>query len=801
MIFSAVFILSLSSLAIEVLLTRVFSVSQWNHLSFMVISVALFGFAASGTFLSILDTRKTGWEKKLSADRSVHTLIFLYIGAAIGSFIIINTIPLDYFRLPLEPVQVFYLLVVYLVLTLPFFFTGIMVTIAFVAFPEKTGYVYFASMAGAACGACLPVFALSVLSEGRLIIATALIPLIIPTLSIVAQFGFPRQPLISQAKSQRPGLIIGSAMIIVAAVLLISAGKKMIEVKPSAYKAASQLLQFPDTRITWNTNDIRGRIERIKSPYIRSAAGLSLKYTRRLPGQDAIFRDGDNPFVLYHLNSPNEASFAESTLAYAGYYLLKDPQDVLLIQNGGGLAIPCAIASKAQQITIVEQNPKVAQMIRAHYKLPVVNINPRAFMARSDGLYDIVHIENWGTSIPGTAALTQDYAFTVEAFIDYLAHLSERGVLIVSRKLLLPPSDSVRLWGTAYEALRVAKYKNPDQHIALLRNWDTFTLIVSSRPLKNAERLIQFADRHNFDPVYLPTLEQSRVNRFSIFASPYHFSAINRLANAYQSQDESGYYQSYLLDVAPQTDNRPFPARFLKWTRLPELYKSTGSRLYSLLMSGEIVILVVFVEAFLISLVLLTLPFLTIKNGGAKPSMPEVAYFLAVGAGFMFVEMYFIKQFMLLFGNPVISFTVVLCGILVFSALGGFWSQNITPRGIKKTLLGLIFVLVIIFLCLETVTYEILGLPDTVQYILAILILLPCGVLIGLPFPLGMRYLVKSSATRAHAWTANGCTSVLTSIIAAQIALGIGISYIIAGATASYILAFVAVSNARLKQI
>jgi hypothetical protein len=210
---------------------------------------------------------------------------------------------------------------------------------------------------------------------------------------------------------------------------------------------------------------------------------------------------------------------------------------------------------------------------------------------------------------------------------------------------------------------------------------------------------------------------------------------------------------------------------------------------------------VVFVEAFLISLLLLTLPFLTITNGGAKPSTPEVAYFLAVGAGFMFVEMYFIKQFVLLFGNPVISFTVVLCGILVFSALGGFWSQNITPGGIKKTLLGLIFVLVIIFLGLETVTYEILGLPDTVQYILAILILLPCGVLIGLPFPLGMRYLVKSSATRAHAWTANGCTSVLTSIIAAQIALGIGISYIIAGATASYILAFVAVSNARLKKI
>jgi hypothetical protein len=122
-------------------------------------------------------------------------------------------------------------------------------------------------------------------------------------------------------------------------------------------------------------------------------------------------------------------------------------------------------------------------------------------------------------------------------------------------------------------------------------------------------------------------------------------------------------------------------------------------------------------------------------------------------------------------------------------------------KGIKKTLIFLIILLVIVFLCLETVTYEILGLSDTVQYIMAYLILFPCGVLIGLPFPLGMRYLVKSSAKRAHAWTANGCSSVLTSILAAQIALSIGISYIIAGAAASYFLAFIVVSNARFGKI
>ena len=148
MILTAVFFLSLSALAFEVLLTRVFSISQWNHLSFMVISIALFGFAASGTFLSIIDTRKKGWEKRLSSNDSIKILIILYTVTAIASFVVLNRIPLDYFRLPLEPIQTLYLLTAYLLLSLPFFFTGLVVSIAYAFIPEKTGLVYFASMGG-----------------------------------------------------------------------------------------------------------------------------------------------------------------------------------------------------------------------------------------------------------------------------------------------------------------------------------------------------------------------------------------------------------------------------------------------------------------------------------------------------------------------------------------------------------------------------------------------------------------------------------------------------------------------------
>ena len=124
MLQAAVFLLSLSSISYEVLLARIFSISQWNHLSFMVISIALFGFAGSGTLLSILETRKRDILKRWVSNEAIGWLVILYTITGAGAFILLTRMPLDYFRLPLEPVQAFYLLVAYLLLALPFFFTG-----------------------------------------------------------------------------------------------------------------------------------------------------------------------------------------------------------------------------------------------------------------------------------------------------------------------------------------------------------------------------------------------------------------------------------------------------------------------------------------------------------------------------------------------------------------------------------------------------------------------------------------------------------------------------------------------------
>ena len=785
MISCAVFLIGFSTLAFEVLLTRIFSIGQWNHLSFMVISIALFGFAASGTLLSILNARHAGRPHFLSARKSAATLILLYTSTTILSFIVLNNLPLDYFRLPVEPVQSVYLLIAFIVLALPFFFSGFIVAVAYTRLPEKTGWIYFATMCGSACGAVFPALLLPVFGEGRLVIYSALIPLML--MPVILGSSSRNQPGIRGQKSARIALGFFSLVILLGAIYLVTPyGDSLIRVKPSAYKAISQILQFPDTRIEETFTHIRGRTDRVTSPYIRFAPGLSLRYMETITPQDAMFKDGDNQLVLYPLGSPEDIRFTAFTLPYSGYYIRPKAQKGLVILQGGGSALPSVLVSKIQEVTLVVDNPVLVEILNDHYGLAVTSQPPRVFLSQTPRQFDIIHVENWGTSIPGSAALNQDHLYTIDGLLEYLKHLTPDGLIIITRRLLLPPADSLRLWASAYEALKTLGARNPEAHLAILRNWDTFTLLVSKKPLQDVTRLKQFARNLNFDLVYLPGMTSDQANRFNKFKAPYHFVEIDRLASAYLNGKEKAYFRSYLLDIRPQSDNRPFPGRQLKWLKLKLLYRTLGSRLYALLMSGEIVVAVVFIEALAVTGFLLFLPLFFVRRNDKKPSIFQVLYFFGVGAGFMFVELFFIKQYILLFGDPIISFTVVVTGVLIFSSFGGAWSQKKEIDILKTALFCLAGILLLAFFVLNLLIEQLLRLPDIWRYTGALLVLLPIGFLMGLPFPLGMRDMLNSPTQRAYAWSVNGCASVLTSIVSAQLALVFGISSILGCAIAAY---------------
>ena len=792
MTYFAVFLISLSSLAFQVLLTRVFSIGQWNHLSFMVISIALFGFGASGTFFSILDTRRQGWELNLSGTNTQQFLLILYSLTVITAYLVLNNIPLDYFRLPVEPIQALYLLCAYLVLALPFFLTGMVISLAFAAYSGNAGIVYFSTMTGSAFGALLPVPLLSMFDEGRLVVLCALIPLFILLIPS-------REKKNAKSDKTRRNMLcaLGASVFITGIILAWADDGRYIKVRPSPYKALSQLLNFPDTHIVGTMSGIRGRIDIVESPYFRFAPGLSLQFQNRLPEQSVIFQDADSQYPLYDISTSEENQFALYSLSYAGYTLFPVPDHVLVIEGMGGTGIPYALASGAKKITVLERHPELSKIISKHYPLSVINENPRSFLSNTNEKYSMIHIESHGPSIPGTAALNQDYLLTVDSFVGYLNHLNEKGAIIISGKLLLPPTNTIRLWATAYEALRYIGKDSPELHLAMLRNWDTFTLIISAAPIQCSDSLVNFAQNMNFDMVFLPKTDMSLVNRFNVFERPYYFDELEKLKNAYLNQSESQYFAQYFLDVAPQGDDRPFPNRFLKWPRLMELYESTGSRFYGLMLSGEIVLAVVLLEAFLLAFFLLAIPIVVVSKKETGPKFSHIVFFLGIGSGFMFTELYLINQYTFLFGNPIISFTVVLSGIMLFSGAGGYLSQKMNRSQLKWSLITLSCLLMAIYSGFDLLIGKIYGFSNVGLYITAFLILAPIGLLMGLPFSVGMRLLLNTPMDRAYAWATNGCASVLTSIAATQVAISRGIPPIIMLAAASY---FLALFGCRIKK-
>ena len=694
MIFISVFLLSMASLSFEVLLARVFAIGQWNHLSFMVISIALFGFGASGTFLSVLNARKSPLKNCLFADHTLFTLHVLYSVAALAAIIALNQLPLDYFRIILDPLQLVYLLLGFTVLSAPFFITGLVMGVGYAKYSHKTGQVYGASMSGSAAGALLPLFLVSLWGEERLIVLSALLPL-----SIFLCKAFYSDAVSASARppSAKWGnrFVSGIAWMILATglFLIIPLPIDIVRVEPSDYKSLRQYLRMPGTRVTATHTDIRGRLDVVESPFIRQAPGLSLKYQKTLPPQTAIFRDGDDPFTLYPAKHSEALAFAHylpSSLAYA----IRSPVNrvLLAIQNGGS-AIPCAVANNPRQLTIVIKSPTLARLVRQHYHMPVTARDLREYLARATHEYDVIHIENWGTTVPGASALDQNYDYTTDAFMQYMQHLTGKGALIISRKLLLPPSDSLRMWAAAFESLRQLGMKHPEHHLLLFRNWDTYTLCVFKRPIQDGKTIREVLRDLNFDLVYLGDIRPEEVNLYNRYDRPFYFTALQQLAVAYGHHAEKRFFDNYLLDVRPQTDDRPFPGRYLKWQRLRHLHQSTGKRSYALMLSGEIVIAAVFVEAVGISIILLGCPLLLTSRLSGKDVFRQTVYFTGIGAGFILLEVFFIQHYTFLLGDPVISFALVLGGVLSASGAGGLFAQKLDQRTIGFCLLALILLL------------------------------------------------------------------------------------------------------------
>ena len=516
--------------------------------------------------------------------------------------------------------------------------------------------------------------------------------------------------------------------------------------------------------------------------------------------------DGDSLTVLH---DPARVSFARSTHAWAGYLLAGDSAApgagpgaadsaphlrILVVHGDGGLATACALASAPAEVTVVSENAGLARRMSAWYAdagLKVVADNPRSLLSRQDRRWDVIHIERWGPSVPGMAGLSEGALLTVDSLAACWRGLSDTGVLVITRRLLLPPSDSVRLFATAVAALRAAGVPEPAAHLAVVRGIDSMSLLISVRPLQGSilDGLRSFADGLGFDLDWFPGMVASDADRYQRFERPLFFEAYAAVLS------DAGFIRRYPLDVAPQSDDRPFPNRFLRWTRIRDFAAMAGYGLHGLLLSTEFAGGAALLMSVAAAAALLGLPlaFRRRGSGGASDAVGSLTACGFIGFGYLFVEICVIDAAAILFPGPLGPLALGLGALLAFGSLGGLASSRFRDRALVPVLAGLAVALPVAGVLLVRATHLALPLPTLPRILVYAAVLGPPAFLLGMPFPLLLRR-ASTPADQSLGWAANGTTSVLASSAAALVAVSSGLSILLELAGACYLRAAAALA-------
>jgi hypothetical protein len=351
----------------------------------------------------------------------------------------------------------------------------------------------------------------------------------------------------------------------------------------------------------------------------------------------------------------------------------------------------------------------------------------------------------------------------------------------MSRWVKLPPRDTLKLFATAVEAFKKLGIKDYEKHLVLIRSWQTSTLLIKKSPfsIEELSQMKKFCRERLFDLVYYPGIQRQEVNRYNILQEPYFYNGAVSLLG----KDSGRFIKRYKFNIKPCTDDRPYFAHYFKWQTLPEILRLKGQGGMVLLESGYLILIFTLLQAIAASLVLVFLPVMlksympAPEAGWNRPRI--VAYFLAIGLGFLFLEIVFIQKFILYLGHPLYAAAVVLAVFLVFAGLGSQYVQAKRIHVIRPV--AIIAVLGIVNLFMTNLFFDSLNwLPVPVKIFSTILMLGPLAFSMGMPFPLALTDIgVDAPELIPWAWAVNGCASVIAAVLATLLAVFSGFTAVV----------------------
>ena len=772
MIFPAVFLISAVLFALEVLQTRIFSFSSWHHLTYMVVAVAVMGYAAAGTVLAVKKNLK-------NYEKFIHTVSVLFALSVPAVFAASSRISLDH-MMTNKLFLVLFLFCDYVLLFMPHFFGGLILLSVFQKKCKNVNISYFFSVLGsvAGCFSALPLMETAGM-EGALVIVAFCASLS----SVLVAFA---------VKTGKAGKIF-SALLVISVIFLFPLKNSVFVFKPAPSKLLASVGTDPEAS-RW---DRAGRVDISDAGSTVATRQEWVKFRRGI-----ITSDGDAASMIYDF-SDNRHEVAIS-LYSAGYFGLQNPD--VFIAGLSATDISAALFWQAKSVTAVEVNKAVIELSKQKYstfkdnilqdeKLSIVRGEVREFLGNSQKKYDLIQLSGTDTVsalLNGAYIMSESYLYTEEAFRSYFEHLSDNGTLSLIRWLLWPPRETLKVVVTASLVLKNMGFEHPENNIIVIGEGAFASVVVKKRPFTWTElneiteivattpelRIIYApgfsAGARYYDPI-VRGLNFSADQAIDFIKSGF-VSFFRSLENGTQN----AFIRKYPYNINPASDDKPFFFNYFKFGG-EELPAEVGN-VFPLML---IILIISFLQILFLSFSLLLTP-LFFMSKDEKEFLPvlQIPACAAAGFGFMFIEMTFIQNLTLIFGDPATSAAIAIGILLVFSATGSLFSKKILILFGEKALFAiLMFVLPFMILGYAVVMPRFMafciGLSFAMKLFLTVLFILPLGFTIGIVFPVFLLLVgEKKPFFIPLAFSANGAASVLASITSVMIAMVYGFKFV-----------------------
>src|SRR5262245_37073545 len=488
LILAGVGAVSAAILMTELALTRIFSVTMYYHFAFLAISIALFGLSASGVFVYVLRARLASISTRalLTSAALLHALVTI---VALACLVRIR-VGLNY-----SPTNLALMLAIYLLAALPFFAGGAVISVAFARLVDRINLVYSADLVGAATG-CLVLIPLLDWLGAPGVVLTA------------AALGFGAAVCFAPSASR----------------VYVAAGVIGLFSLPAAAQATGaapfdvvNTKGHDGDRILFDKWNSFSRV----AVYDRQHGDWSLSPSfKGIPG-DSLIMDIDSAAwtpILKGTGNPTDATYLRYELTALAYHLVERPAGftALVIGPGGGRDLLSALVFGSQHVDAVEINPIIARDVMldrfrnysggvyAHPRVAVHVDDGRSFIRRSASRYDVIQaslVDTWAATAAGAYTLTENSLYTTEAFGEYIDHLTDDGLLSITRWVF----DGLRLVTLAQEAC-AARGLDAAQHLAIVRKDRVATFLLKRQPFTPDEstRLQRIADQLEFEVLYAP---------------------------------------------------------------------------------------------------------------------------------------------------------------------------------------------------------------------------------------------------------------------------------------------------------